>query len=340
MSAYQTDLEGLLKEPLPWEKLAGKNIIITGATGLIGSCLVDVLMMNESVVCNVYAMGRNADRAWKLFEKYSGSQRLKFLKHDVSDSLDCMNIDFHYIIHAASNASPNFFSNKPVEVIKSNVFGVANLMDYGLAHHMERMLYVSTGEIYGEGGGQVFTETDSGYVNCATSRACYPSSKRAAETLCVSYVQEYDADVVIARPCHVYGPHFTEFDNRVYAQFIGNVINNEDIVLKSAGLQFRSWCYVVDCVKALLYILLKGTKGEPYNVADSSSCITIRELAEMIAEIGGRKVRIDADVARGDAPIITKAVFDTQKLESLGWCITGDMQTKMKNTIEERQIYE
>lgn len=336
MNAYQSDLEEVLKEPLPWEKLSGKNVLITGATGLIGSCLVDVLMKNDG--CNVYAMGRNAERAWKLFEKYSESPRFKFLIHNVSDPLDCMNVDFHYIIHAASNASPNFFSSKPVEVIKSNVSGVANLMDYGLAHNLERMLYVSTGEIYGEGVGQKFTETDSGYVNCATPRACYPSSKRAAETLCVSYVQEYGADVVIARPCHVYGPHFTESDNRVYAQFIGNVINNEDIVLKSAGLQFRSWCYVVDCVKALLYILLKGEKGEPYNVADSSSCITIKELAEMIAEIGGRKVRVEASESNGDIPIITKAVFDTQKLESLGWRITGDMRTKMQNTIEEKYL--
>lgn len=339
MSTYQSDVNSILKESLPWEKLVGKNILITGSTGLIGSCLVDVLMTDESLGCSVYAMGRNAERAWKLFEKYSGNQRFKFIQHDVSEPLDCMNTDFHYIIHAASNASPNFFNTKPVEVIKSNVFGVACLMDYGLAHHMERMLYVSSGEIYGEGCGQKFTETDSGYVNCATSRACYPSSKRAAETLCVSYVQEYDADVVIARPCHIYGPHFTESDNRVYAQFIGNVINNEDIVLKSAGLQFRSWCYVVDCIKAILYILLKGEKGEPYNVADSSSCITIRELAEMIAGIGGRKVRVEtSEEVKCDTPIITKAVFDTHKLESLGWRITGDMHTKMQNTIEERRF--
>lgn len=137
-----------------------------------------------------------------------------------------------YIIDAASNASPNFFKLKPVEVMKANINGVSHLMEYGLEHGMRRMVYVSSGEIYGEGDGSEFTEMSSGYVDCASVRACYPSSKRAAETLCMSYVEEYHADVVIARLSHTYGPGFTESDNRVFAQFIRNVLRGEDIVLK------------------------------------------------------------------------------------------------------------
>ena len=76
------------------------------------------------------------------------------------------------------------------------------------------------------------------------------------------YAAEYGVDVVIGRPCHTYGPFFTESDNRAYAQFIRNAIAGEDIVLKSTGLQYRSWCYVVDCASALLHILLKGETGQ------------------------------------------------------------------------------
>ena len=336
MTSYKNNILQIYEQDLPWEKLSGANILVTGATGLIGGCLVETLMMNPNLDYNVYAFGRNEERARTRFKDIANDMAFHFVKYDVMQPLQS-DIRFDYIIHAASNASPNFFTQKPVEVIKSNIDGVANLMEYGLAHGMKRFLYVSSGEVYGEGDGRVFKEDYSGYVNPTSSRSCYPSSKRAAETLCVSYEAEYGADVVIARPCHTYGPHFTEQDNRVYAQFIRNVLRGEDIVMKSTGEQFRSWCYVVDCVSALLHILLKGESGEAYNIADADSNISIRELAETIAAIGGRKVVIDlpdVDEKRGFNPV-TKSIFSTDKLESLGWKPKNHISTGMNNTIKE-----
>ncbi|MGM9697446.1 MAG: NAD-dependent epimerase/dehydratase family protein [Prevotella sp.] len=338
MGRYIDDIFSAASEALPWELLEGKNILVTGATGLIGGCLVEVLMAHGGDY-NIYAAGRNETRAGERFARFVVDKRFHFFRYDVSKPLET-ELDFHYVIHAASGASPSAFASQPVEVVKANVFGVANLMDYGISHNMQRMLYVSTGEIYGEGGatldtpdGKAFTEADSGYVNCATQRACYPSSKRAAETLCIAYGTEYGADVVIARPCHVYGPNFTENDNRVYAQFFRNIQRDEDIVMKSDGSQYRSWCYVVDCVRALLYILLKGENGEAYNIADEKSNITIRQLAEMIASIGGRKVVIkkpDNQEASG-YNVVTKSIFSTEKLQGLGWSVKGSMSEKLSH---------
>lgn len=336
MSSYKEDIFQILNQDLPWEKLSGTNILVTGATGLIGGCLVETLMMNPKRDYQVYASGRNEQRACLRFKTFAHNEAFHFIKYDVTQPLQS-DVRFDYIIHAASNASPNFFAQKPVEVIKSNIDGVTHLMDYGLEHGMKRFLYVSSGEVYGEGDGRVFTEDYSGYVNCATPRACYPSSKRAAETLCVSYAAEYGADVVIARPCHTYGPHFTEQDNRVYAQFIRNVLHGEDIVMKSTGEQFRSWCYVVDCISALLHILLKGINGEAYNIADAKSNISIRELAETIAAIGEKKVIINipnADEKRVFNPV-TKSVFSTEKLESLGWKSKNHFYEGLKKSICE-----
>ena len=318
--SYRDDIQNIFKQDLSWEKLSGANILVTGATGLIGGCLVETLMMNPKRDYQVYASGRNEERARKRFQSFDDNQAFHFVKHDVMQPLES-DVRFDYIVHAASGATPKSFATQPVEVMKANIEGVFNLMEYGLKHGMKRMLYVSSGEVYGEGDGRVFTEDYSGYVNCATPRACYPSSKRAAETLCVAYAAEYGADVVIARPCHIYGPHFTEQDNRVYAQFIRNVLRGEDIVMKSTGEQFRSWCYVVDCVSALLYILLKGECGEAYNIADDKSNISIRELAETIAAIGGKKVVIDLpdEDERNGFNVVTKSVFSTEKLEALGW---------------------
>ena len=156
----------------------------------------------------------------------------------------------------------------------------------------------------------------------------------------MAYAAEYGADVVIARPCHTYGPHFTEQDNRVYAQFIRNVLRGEDIVMKSTGEQFRSWCYVVDCVSALLHILLKGECGQAYNIADANSNISIRELAETIADLGGRKVVIDVpdtDEKRGFNPV-TKSVFSTEKLETLGWKANTSIKTGLLHTVSELKL--
>lgn len=336
MSSYKEDILQVFEQDLPWEKLSVANILVTGATGLIGGCLVETLMMNPKRDYQVYASGRNEERAMSRFKDFADDAAFHFVKYDVMQPLQS-DVSFDFIIHAASNASPNFFAKSPVEVIKSNIDGVAHLMDYGLSRGMKRFLYVSSGEVYGEGDGRVFTEEYSGYVDCAKPRSCYPSSKRAAETLCVSYAAEYGTDIVIARPCHIYGPHFTEQDNRVYAQFIRNVLHNEDIVMKSTGEQFRSWCYVVDCVSALLHILLKGINGEAYNIADAESNISIRELAETIASIGDRKVVIDipdADEKRGFNPV-TKSVFSTTKLEALGWQPQNHISGGLKNTIEE-----
>jgi len=337
MSSYKQDILGLFQEDLPWEKLSNTNILVTGATGLIGGCLVEALMMNPKRDYQVYASGRNEERAKRRFEEFADEKDFHFIQYDVLKPLACNNVCFDIIIHAASNASPNFFAQKPVEVIKSNIDGVVNLMEYGLAHNMKRFLFVSSGEVYGEGDGRVFTEDYSGYVDCTKPRSCYPSSKRAAETLCVSYAAEYNADVVIARPCHTYGPHFTEQDNRVYAQFIRNVLHDEDIVMKSTGEQFRSWCYVVDCVSALLYVLLKGECGEAYNIADPNSNISIRRLAETIAELAGKKVVIDIpdSVEKKGFNPVTRSVFSTNKIESLGWTVRCSYKDNFAKVLNE-----
>ncbi len=329
VNRYQQDICQILSK-MDLTAMEGCSVLVTGATGLIGGTVTDLLMQQGNV--EVYAMGRNEQRAKSRFAVFGDAGRFHFVKADVTQPL-AGDTCYDYIIHAASNASPNFFQQQPVEVIKSNINGVEHLMEYGRLHQMKRLLYVSSGEIYGEGTGGIFTESDSGYVDCATPRACYPSSKRAAETLCVAYAAEYDVDVVIGRPCHTYGPYFTESDNRVYAQFIRNVLAGEDIVMKSAGLQYRSWLYVVDCAAALLMLLVKGVCGEAYNIADESSNITIRQLAELLAAAGGRKVVMAAENNQNTTPI-TKAVFSTDKLRALGWQPQWGIADGLRHTLE------
>lgn len=339
MTPYQADIHRIFQSDLPLYKLSGSKILIAGATGLVGGSLVDALMSNPKRDYEVYALGRNESRAKKRFEAILHEDGFHFVRQDVLKPLQG-DTPYDYIVHAASGASPVDFAERPVEVVKANIEGVVNLMDYGREHGMRRFLYVSTGEVYGEGDGRVFEENYSGYVDCTSPRSCYPSSKRAAETLCASYLAEYGCDVVIARPCHVFGPHFTETDNRAYAQFIRNVLRGQDIVMKSTGTQFRSWCYVVDCVSALLHILLKGETGEAYNVANPESSISIRELAETIAKIGEKSVRFDVPSSeeKKGYNVVQKAVFSTQKIEQLGWRPEYKIESALRRTIETLMV--
>lgn len=337
-TAYRADLQKVAALPLPWERLQGCNILVTGATGLLGACLVEVLLARPGAAFQVYASGRDEALARRRFAAYAADPRFHFLPWDVTRPLVC-DVPFHYIIHAASNASPHFFATRPVEVILSNLLGVRHLLDYGREHALRRLLFVSSGEVYGEGDGRVFSEEYSGYVNPLQARSCYPSSKRAAETLCAAYGAEYGTDCVIARPCHCYGPGFSPSDDRAYAQFLRNVLQGEDIVLKSSGSQFRSWCYAPDCVSGLLHILLKGEGGQAYNVADPTSNITIRQLAEAIASLGGRQVVVQApsEAERAGGNPVSRSVFAVDRLRALGWQVEGTWEEKLRHTLEELQ---
>lgn len=347
-SIYQKDIARLFAEGLDLEKLRDKTILVVGATGLIGGCVVDVLMQNPNKHYHVIAAGRNQERAKQKFASYWKKACFTFVEMDVTfpileslllaklkPNISRTLLKVDYIIDAASITSPSLFKRRPVEVMRANIDGVSHLMAYGLASGMKRMVYISSGEIYGEGDGTEFTEKSSGYVDCASVRACYPSSKRAAETLCMAYNAEFGIDVVIARLSHTYGPGFTESDDRVYAQFIRNVLNGEDIVLKSKGEAYRSWLYVVDAAHAILRLLMDGEKGNAYNVAHSESNITIRQLAELIASKTQRQVVFDIpdDATQGNTTPITKATFNTDKLKALGWKPLFDVEEGFEHTL-------
>ncbi|WP_297904340.1 NAD-dependent epimerase/dehydratase family protein [uncultured Parabacteroides sp.] len=302
------------------DKLRSKSILITGASGLICSSFIDLLMYynKQGIHISIYAMSRNEEYAHKRFETYWGNPLFTFIEHDVIEPFS-LDLSLDYIIHGASNASPKRYTTDPVGTMKSNLWGVSNLLELA-KEKKARLLYISSGEVYGEGGGVDFVEGYSGYVDCLNPRACYPSSKRASETLCVSYKEQYGVDVVIARPGHIYGMD-TDRDDRAFAQFLRNAKKNANVVMKSEGCQVRSYCYVEDCASALLYILLRGINGKAYNIANSDSVLSIKELAELIAQAAGVKVMYDIpsnSESKGYSKV-QRAVLDSSLLESLGW---------------------
>jgi len=339
-SLYLEDVRYVASMKLPWEKLLNTRILITGASGLIGSFLVDVLMWrnkNAGMNCKVYAIGRNELMAKERFASYWEDSTFIFLKHDISCPLSG-ETEFDYIFHLASNTHPIAYATWPVSTIATNVIGTDNLLKYAAEHKCKRFLFASSNEIYGENRGDVefFTETYCGYINSNTLRAGYPESKRCGEALCQAYLKEKGMDVVIPRFTRTYGPTMRLSDTKAVSQFIKKAVKGEDIVLKSEGKQYYSYTYVADAVAGVLTVMLCGKCGEAYNIADSGSDIMLKDLAKIAADICRAEVVSDIPeaVEKAGYSTATKARLDGSKLKGLGWGMKYGIYAGMERTVK------
>lgn len=321
---YKQNLKDTINNIPNFNMLNNSSILITGVNGLIGSAIVDTLIYKnliENSNIHIYAAGRSKDKVYKRFSQYIDADFFTYVNYDANCDL---NFDFNvdYLIHCASNAHPVAYSEQPVETMISNFCGINNLLNYAKEHNVVRTLYISSSEVYGQKSiDKPYGEEDYGFVDILNPRSCYPSSKRAAESLCASYKKEYNLDVVIVRPGHIYGPTMTSADSRASAQFARNVLNGQDIIMKSAGLQLRSYCYVFDCVSAIMTVLLNGKSGEAYNISNKDSVITIKQLAETFANSCGKKIIFENpdDVEASGYNMMSNSALDASKLEGLGW---------------------
>lgn len=337
---YREDVSFVAELALPWNKLKNKKMLITGAGGLIGSFLADVLMRRnekEGMNCRIYAVGRNRQSAEERFAQYRGNPLFIFVTHDITEPLK-LEENFDYILHLASNTHPEAYAAQPISTIRTNVMGTDQLLRYAAAHGGGRFLFASSNEIYGENRGDVelFAEDYCGYIDCCTLRAGYPESKRCGEALCQAYRREMGMDVVIPRLTRSYGPTLLPSDTKAMSQFIRKAVSGEDIVLKSAGNQYFSYTYVVDAVAGLLTVLLKGESGEAYNIADEKSDIRLKDLASVIAEMCGRRVVYDVpgDMEKAGYSTATRARLDGSKLKGLGWEMRYDIAEGVARTLD------
>lgn len=338
---YLEDVSAVAGLDLPWEMLRDRCILITGAAGMIGSFLVDVILeknRTEGLNCTVFAMSRNREKAEKRFRRSYSNGHLVICPWDVRIPFTQESpgkVD--YVIHLASNTHPMQYSTDPIGTITTNIIGLQNMLSFAVNHEAERFVFASSNEIYGENRGDtdLFNEEYCGYINCNTMRAGYPESKRCGEALCQAYKAQKGLDVVMPRLTRTYGPTMLMSDTKAVSQFIRNAIDGKDIVLKSAGKQFYSYQYMADSVSGLLTVMLLGKNGEAYNIADEGSDIMLKDLAETIARHCGRRVIYaipDANEAAGYSAA-TKARLNGEKLKKMGWKPKYDINSGIKRTI-------
>lgn len=339
MAKYEEELQYWLGQDEMWERLEEKTVLLSGASGTVGRCLIEMLLLRGKI--RVIAVSRNEQAAKERLGKYWYSSFFRYLPCDVNEPIpECGHVDV--VIHAASNTHPQQYAGDPVGTITANILGTKNLLDYGVSHGMEKFCFVSSVEIYGENRGdrEKFDETYFGYLDCNTLRAGYPESKRLGEALCNAYGEKYGVDFVIPRLSRVYGPTMLKSDSKAVSQFIRKASAGEDIVLKSRGGQKYSYVYVTDAAAGILWTIAFGDSGEAYNVTDEGSELTLKELAERLAKMAGTKVRFELPegIEKKGYSAAMKAVLDGKKLARIGWRARVELEEGLLDTAGSRRM--
>ena len=326
---YKADLRKAIKN-IDLSMLDHKTIFITGGLGLICSSIVDVLLMYGKVN-KIYIGARNQVQ----FQERLGGCQVEFVQYDALKKLD-LDIIPDYIIHGAGLASPELYTSHPVETVLSNVNGIQSLLNFAKDNNINKLLYVSSSEVYGKKSTEnPFREGEYGEVDIDNIRSSYVIAKRASEMLCKAYYSEYGIETVIVRPGHIYGPSAKKTDKRISSDFAFKAAAGEKLVMKSYGLQKRSYCYSIDCAIQILTVLLRGENGQAYNIGHDE-ITTIREMAEIYAKAGNVKLVIaePTEVEKKAFNPMNNSSLDNSRVKELGYRDTFSVQEGLTHTVQ------
>lgn len=271
------------------ENLAGKTVVITGANGVVGSYLVQILHAFNNLTAlrpsHIIAITHHPVSPASRLGHLLGKADISFVSGDVTRPFK---LPFRpdYIIHSASYASPKLYLVKPIETMEANSIGTKEMLELAKRSHAQNMLFISSGSVYGDSrdGEGPFTEKHCGHVSPLEERAVYSESKRFGETLCMVYAKWFGVHTTIARLSNMFGPGFALDDGRAIPDFFNQALNNNTIQINGDPRTTRGYIYISDAVAGLLAILLDGVSGEAYNIANEKS-LSIKKIAEKISRL-------------------------------------------------------
>ena len=322
---FQEDLKWIADSDLPWEKLQGRSVFVTGATGLIGMTAIHALLYANrvrSLGVSVHALVRDRSKAERIFQGITGAPELTICEGTMEE-LPEIPETIDYWIHGACPTASAFMTEHPVEVIKTSVGGTINLLEEAKKRSTSGFVFLSSMEAFGEVNSEIaLDERTLGKIDLERTRSCYPESKRMCEMICTSYAEEYGVPAMNIRLAQTFGPGVDPDDRRVFAMMTRNAIAGEDIVLATKGTSRHPYLYTAQAVTAILTVLLSGTPGETYNASNPSTYCSIFEMGEMVArEIAGGKISVRVD-EHGDAskyPAPSFLNMDISRISRLGW---------------------
>lgn len=330
---YFKDLERFVEKE-DFTKFDNKILLITGATGLIGSYFIDALLFDKTLNVKIYAVVRNLKKAKERFNIYENDNRLEFIEQDISKTFTTK-IRFDYTFHLASYSDAGNYARYPVETMEVNFCGLLNLLNFAKKIEKTKVFFASSGEVYGTSS-EPMIEENVGEVNPVDVRSCYNEAKRASETLCISFMHEYNVKVFIGRFCRLYGPTMKLEDSKALSQFLMSAVKGQDIPLKSSGEQKYSYLYVSDAVSGMLKIMFEGVAGEAYNISEDEDILSLKEIATFIAKQGKVNIKF-VDKTKEEKLGYSRAknaVLISSKLKQLGWVRKVKLEEGIRRTIE------
>lgn len=336
----QRDLEIIYANPIEWERFRNKTVLVSGATGRLGMYIVEALIKADidwNLNLNIISLARDREKLETVFGRSLELPNVHVLEQDIIEPV-IWEGPIHYIFHTAGAASPKDFTERPVDTLWGHVQGTRNMLELAKDKKCEKVLYVSTVEIYGEWKkDEGIRESDMGTIYCYQARSCYPEAKRLCETMLASYEEQYGVPYVGVRLCHTFGPGISLEDGRAFSEFIRNVLNGEDIVLHSDGSAVRTYTYVADAIGAMFVALTRG-KEHYYNIANLNNLISIRDLAKLIAGLDPKK-KITVRYAESEGQTLKYLPFklgimNIDRIMELGWHPQVGLEEAFRYTLE------
>lgn len=330
-------------EHLPLDDLKGKNIFITGGTGLVGSLLIRKLLeinTAKQLGLKIYALIRSLDKAEEMLPR---DDSLVILQGNL-EHLPQISAPIHFVIHTASPTASSYFIEHPVETVKASVVGTMNVLELAKEKQVTSFVYLSSMEVYGKNNTDELLYEDTPVLATPLSvRSCYPQSKLLCENLCVDYAHEYGLSCKAIRLAQTFGPGIHKNENRVFAQFARAAINGTDISLDTTGATKQCYLYTEDAVTAILSVLLLGKSGEIYNAANPATYCSIREMGELVAsKIANGSISVHVNTSGVDPakyPPSHKWNLSADKLMALGWRPTADLEEMYRQLIKYMKAF-
>lgn len=338
------DIKNIVTQKISWKKFENKTILITGGNGFLASYIIKSLLaanklhkLNIKIICIIRSSKSKKSRLKSLLK----IKNLKLIHHNLQYPLPKKFPKSDFIIHSASQASPKYFKVDPVGTLIPNSIGTYYLLEYAVKCKVERFLFISSGEVYGDplNSNKPVKENDYGFLDPTNLRSSYAESKRIGETMCISYSKQFKLKTSIVRPFHTYGPGLMLDDGRVFADFIANVVEQKDLLIKGLGSEKRCFCYISDVIVGFLKILINGDNAEAYNIANPDGEISIKKLAKLICKIYPKynlKVRnkISASKSSYLKSPITRILPSIEKIKKKGWKPKISLEEGFKRTID------
>ena len=304
-----------------------KTILIAGGAGFIGSNLTKRLLDEGNRIISIDNLHTGKYENIKEFK----SKNYQFIEYDIINPIK-IDEKIDEIYNLASPASPPHYQAVPLQTIKTNIYGLFNLLELAKKNDA-KILQTSTSEVYGEPLEHPQKESYWGNVNPNGFRSCYDESKRCGESICMNFNREYDTKVKIVRIFNTYGPYMDSKDGRVVTNFIIQALKNEDITIYGDGSQTRSFCYVDDMVDGLIKMM--DTNDEftgPVNLGNPRE-FTILDFAKKVIKKTDSKSKIVNCPLPHDDPTQRKPDITLAK-EKLGWQPKVMLDEGLDKTIE------